>query len=98
MSVNGNGSGARPRVLHVVPALFAREGGIVGGAERYALELARHMAERVPTTLVNKLVWRLANRYPEAYERRWAWVFPAFFLSFELEVVKDDREGGESGR
>jgi glycosyltransferase involved in cell wall biosynthesis len=39
-------------VLHVVPALFAREGGIVGGAERYALELARHMAARVPTTLV----------------------------------------------
>ena len=39
-------------------------------------------------TLLNKLVWRLANRYPEAYERRWAWVFPAFFLSFELEVVK----------
>lgn len=52
MSVNGNGGGRPPRVLHVVPALFAREGGIVGGAERYALELARHMAERVPTTLV----------------------------------------------
>jgi SAM-dependent methyltransferase len=39
-------------------------------------------------TLVNKLVWRLANRYPESYERRWAWIFPAWFLSFELEVVK----------
>jgi glycosyltransferase involved in cell wall biosynthesis len=35
-----------------VPALFDREDGVVGGAERYALELARHMAERVPTTLV----------------------------------------------
>jgi glycosyltransferase involved in cell wall biosynthesis len=35
-----------------VPALFG-EGGIYGGAERYALELARHMAERVPTTLVS---------------------------------------------
>jgi glycosyltransferase involved in cell wall biosynthesis len=40
-------------VLHVVPALFGREGGgVVGGAERYALELARHMAESVPTRLV----------------------------------------------
>lgn len=39
-------------------------------------------------TLVNKLVWRLANHYPEAYERRWAWQFPAWFLSVELEVVK----------
>jgi glycosyltransferase involved in cell wall biosynthesis len=39
------------RVLHLVPALFG-PGGIVGGAERYALELARHMAELVPTKLV----------------------------------------------
>jgi len=39
-------------------------------------------------SLVNKLVWRLANRYPERYERAWAWIFPAHFLSFELEVVK----------
>lgn len=39
-------------------------------------------------TLLNKLVWRLANRYPAEYERRWAWLFPAWFLSVELEVVK----------
>ena len=39
-------------------------------------------------TLVNKLVWRLAKRYPAEYERRWAWIFPAWYLSFELEVVK----------
>jgi SAM-dependent methyltransferase len=39
-------------------------------------------------TLVNKLIWRIANRYPQAYEQRWAWLFPAWFLSFELEVVK----------
>jgi glycosyltransferase involved in cell wall biosynthesis len=38
-------------VLHLVPALFGA-GGIVGGAERYALELARHMADEVPTRLV----------------------------------------------
>jgi SAM-dependent methyltransferase len=39
-------------------------------------------------TLVNKLVWRLANRWPARYERGWAWLFPAWFLDFELEVVK----------
>ena len=39
------------RVVHIVPALFGPD-GIVGGAERYAFELARHMATRVPTTLV----------------------------------------------
>jgi SAM-dependent methyltransferase len=39
-------------------------------------------------TFLNKLVWRLANRYPESYESRWAWMFPAWFLSVELEVVK----------
>ena len=38
--------------------------------------------------LLNKLIWRLANRHPESYERRWAWMFPAWFLYFELEVVK----------
>lgn len=42
---------ATPRVLHIVPALFGSEGGI-GGAERYVFELARHMAERVPTSLL----------------------------------------------
>ena len=37
-----------------MPALFSgAAGGILGGAERYALELARHMADRVPTTLVS---------------------------------------------
>jgi len=39
-------------------------------------------------TLMNKVVWRIANRYPEAYEQRWAWLFPAWFLYFELEVLK----------
>jgi len=50
----------------------------------------RRMASQLyfQPTLVNKLVWRLANRYPESYEQRWAWIFPAWFLSFELEVVK----------
>lgn len=30
----------------------------------------------------------LANRYPQRYERRWAWMFPAWYLRFELEVLK----------
>jgi hypothetical protein len=37
---------------------------------------------------INKVVRRLADRYPQAYERRWAWIFPAWFLYFELEVIK----------
>ncbi|MDR3638168.1 MAG: glycosyltransferase family 4 protein [Isosphaeraceae bacterium] len=41
----------RPRVVHIVPSFFRKEGGVLGGAERYALELARAMAECVPTTL-----------------------------------------------
>jgi len=39
-------------------------------------------------TLLNKIIWRLAARWPAEYERRWAWIMPAWFLSFELEVVK----------
>jgi glycosyltransferase involved in cell wall biosynthesis len=43
-----------PRVLHVVPALFGGvSGGVFGGAERYAWELARHMADCVPTRLIS---------------------------------------------
>jgi len=37
------------RILHIAPAQFG-EGGIVGGAERYAQELASQMAEEAPTT------------------------------------------------
>jgi glycosyltransferase involved in cell wall biosynthesis len=38
-------------IVHIVPAPFGPT-GVVGGAERYAFELARHMSDRVPTTLV----------------------------------------------
>jgi alpha-maltose-1-phosphate synthase len=38
-------------VVHLVPALFGRD-GVVGGAERYAFELARYMADAVPTVLI----------------------------------------------
>lgn len=41
-----------PRVVHLVPAMFGLD-SVAGGAERYAFELARHMAEVVPTTLLS---------------------------------------------
>ena len=41
------------RVLHIVPALFDGSGRIAGGAERYAFELSREMAESVPTRLLS---------------------------------------------
>lgn len=40
-----------PRVAHLVPALFGPN-GIIGGAERYVLSLARAMSMQVPTSLV----------------------------------------------
>ncbi len=48
------------RVLHVVPAIFGDK-GVVGGAERYALELARCMADELPTRLVT------FGEQPESY-------------------------------
>ncbi len=39
------------RIVHLVPAAFGGD-GVTGGAERYVWELARAMAERVPTRLV----------------------------------------------
>jgi SAM-dependent methyltransferase len=40
-------------------------------------------------TSTNKLVRRLANRWPARYERGWVWIAPAWFLWFELEVLKE---------
>jgi SAM-dependent methyltransferase len=31
---------------------------------------------------------RLANRRPQLYERRFAWIYPAWFLMFKLRAVK----------
>jgi glycosyltransferase involved in cell wall biosynthesis len=42
----------RSEVVHLVPAQFSRHDGVIGGAERYAFELARHMAAVVPTSLL----------------------------------------------
>ena len=41
------------RVLHIVPTLFDEKEGILGGAERYVWELARHMSGRVDTSLLS---------------------------------------------
>ena len=44
--------GGEGGVLHVVPRLLGEDGRLAGGGERYPLELARHMAARVPTRMV----------------------------------------------
>ena len=40
-------------------------------------------------SFLNKFVWRLAERNPRKYEQSWTWAFPAWYLSFELSVLKD---------
>ena len=40
-------------VAHIVPALFRPHDGVIGGAERYAFELARNMANTISTTLIS---------------------------------------------
>ena len=39
------------KIAHVIPSTFGDD-GVVGGAERYAFELARSMADREDTTLL----------------------------------------------
>jgi SAM-dependent methyltransferase len=39
-------------------------------------------------TPVNRVIARLANRWPSAYENRWAWMFPAWFLYWQLRPSK----------
>jgi hypothetical protein len=39
-------------------------------------------------SLLNKAVWRVAQRYTERWEGRWAWMFPAWFISARLRAVK----------
>lgn len=38
--------------------------------------------------LMRSVVSRFANRFPKSYEERFAWMFPAWFLYFELEAIK----------
>jgi SAM-dependent methyltransferase len=37
---------------------------------------------------LNRIVRRFANRHPSAYEQRFAWMFPAWFLIFRLVALK----------
>ena len=39
--------------MHIVPTLFDENEGILGGAKRYAWELARTMAGRLDTSLLS---------------------------------------------
>ena len=39
-------------------------------------------------SLINRFVQRLANRHPQGYERRFAWMFPAWFMIFRLRAMK----------
>jgi SAM-dependent methyltransferase len=48
----------------------------------------RHTRISFHASLLNRVVFRAANRWPQAYEHRWAWVFPAWFLYYELQVLK----------
>ena len=36
----------------------------------------------------NRHISWLANRYPRFYEEHLTWIFPAWYMSFELEVIK----------
>lgn len=40
-------------VLHISPTLYDRQGRLLGGGERYAIELAKAMSRTVPTRLVS---------------------------------------------
>lgn len=53
----------------------------------------RHRAIVFEPSLANKVVARLANRWPARYEERWAWIFPAWFLYVEMVARKDGAAG-----
>jgi SAM-dependent methyltransferase len=55
------------------------------GSEGFEVQAKQIIFQPTP---VNRVVSRLAARWPEEYERRWAWMFPAWFLSFHLIVRK----------
>ncbi len=38
-------------------------------------------------TPLDRLVAHFANRHPQLYERRFAWIFPAWFMIFQLRAV-----------
>lgn len=85
------------RVLHIVPALFGAGDGILGGAERYAFELARSMAEVVPTRLLTfgerereETVGKLSLRVSGSYYRVRGQAFNPVSFAVVNEVLKAD--------
>jgi glycosyltransferase involved in cell wall biosynthesis len=85
------------RVLHIVPALFGTGDGILGGAERYAFELARSMAEEVPTRLLTfgerereETVGKLSLRVCGSYYRVRGQAFNPVSPAVVSEVLKAD--------
>ena len=45
--------------------------------------------------IIDSIARRVAAWWPDFYEHRLAWIFPAWYLEFELEAVKADK-GGKS--
>src|SRR5271163_790248 len=65
----------------------------VTGEHEFSFYTDRVFRRRTSTIIfqpspMNKVICRLANRFPQAYEMRWTWMFPAWFLYFDLEVIK----------
>jgi len=85
------------RVLHIVPALFGAGDGVLGGAERYAFELARAMAEVVPTRLLTfgerereEMVGKLSLRVCGSYYRVRGQAFNPVSFAVVKEVLNAD--------
>ena len=52
-----------------------------------------HRVLRFHGGLIDSLMRRIAARWPEFYEHRLAWTFPAWYLEFEMQAVKNGEEG-----
>ena len=37
---------------------------------------------------IKNILTKLANKFPRIYEEKWAWIFPAWFMFFELKAKK----------
>lgn len=64
---------------------FFCEGGALAPLENGEFKL---LSRKIffETSLLNRLIGRLANRWPDVYERKWAWMFPAWFMEIRLEA------------
>ena len=69
-------------LMHAVPS------GHLGFSAYLPQGPVEALIQTVGVKIVNRVIFRLANRWPQEYERRWAWMFPAWFLYVELEALK----------